>query len=249
MFDLLSTVELTASAALVVAAFAVAFGPDTRTRLRLTAALAAWFVVVVVLAATQALHYETGPGAPALGLAVVLPIGLLAIALLRIPTLRTGLDQAPLVLLTAVHAVRILGVSFVLLYDDGRLPAPFAPVAGWGDIAIGLTALPVAWLVASRGPAWRPVLLTWNALGLADLATAVTLGVLSTPGPLHLIRNEPATGLMATLPWLIIPAFLVPLLVTTHLAIFYRLAYAGSPVVSKGSHNGLSDIRTVNATT
>jgi hypothetical protein len=29
---------------------------------------------------------------------------------------------------------------------------------------------------------------------------------------------------MTTLPWLLIPGFLVPLLATAHLAIFYRLA-------------------------
>jgi hypothetical protein len=53
----------------------------------------------------------------------------------------------PLWLLVGVHTVRLLGVSFIILFAAGRLPAPFAPVAGWGDIFVGATAIPVAWLV------------------------------------------------------------------------------------------------------
>ena len=33
---------------------------------------------------------------------------------------------------------------------DGRLPAPFAPSAGWGDVAVGAFALPVALMAAHR---------------------------------------------------------------------------------------------------
>ena len=57
----------------------------------------------------------------------------------------------PLPALVAAHAVRVLGIFFLILHAQGRLPAPFAPTAGWGDIVIGATALPVAWLVAARG--------------------------------------------------------------------------------------------------
>ena len=223
MFELVGAVELTASAAIVVAAVAIGFGRDAAMRGRLAIALGAWFVVVVALAATQALHYEHGIGSPGIGLAVGLPIVVLSVSLFRLLPLRQGVEQVSLSLLTAVHAVRILGMSFVLLHTQGRLPAPFAPVAGWGDIAVGVAALPVAWLVARRVAGWRGVLLVWNAIGLADLATAVTLGTLSAPGPLYFLTAEPATGLMSTLPWLIIPAFLVPILATTHLVIFYRL--------------------------
>ena len=68
------------------------------------------------------------------------------------------------------------------------------------------------------------MLTAWNLFGLADLIAAVTLGVLSSPGPLRRIFAEPGAGLMTSLPWLLIPGFLVPLLITVHLAIFYRLA-------------------------
>lgn len=223
MFDLVSAVELTASAAIVVAVVSIGFGRNAATRGRLAVVLGIWFVTVVILAATEALQSERGIGSLGIGLAVGIPIVVLLLSLFRVPSLRQGLEHVSLTLLTAVHAVRILGVSFVVLYAEGRLPAPFAPVAGWGDITIGLAAVPVAWMVAKQMAGWRGVLLVWNALGLADLVAAVTLGTLSSPGPLHLIAAEPATGLMSTLPWLLIPGFLVPLLATIHLVIFYRV--------------------------
>ncbi|OXC72029.1 hypothetical protein [Caballeronia sordidicola] len=36
-----------------------------------------------------------------------------------------------------------------------RQPARFALTAGRGDVLIGVTALPVAYLAAIKGPAWR----------------------------------------------------------------------------------------------
>jgi Na+/pantothenate symporter len=60
-------------------------------------------------------------------------------------------------------------------------------------------------------------------LGVADLVTAVTLGATSSPGPLQLFHNGPSAAIMANLPWVLIPCFLVPLFLVVHLCIFYRL--------------------------
>ena len=137
--------------------------------------------------------------------------------------LRKGWNEAPLAILVGVHAVRILGVSFLILEAGKRLPAPFAPAAGWGDIIAGVAAIPVAWMVYRQASGWRAALTAWNVFGIADLVSAVSLGVLSSPGPIRMIFAEPGTGLMTTLPWLLIPGYLVPLLFILHLAIFQRL--------------------------
>src|SRR5204863_9066419 len=134
--DLLSSIELTASAAIVIAALSITFGSNAATRIRLAAWLSAWFVVVVILAATRALSYEHGLGTPCLGLAVALPIAILCAAVARIKSLREGFHRAPLWLLIGVHTVRLLGI-FYCSVRSCRLPAPFAPVAGWGDIFVG----------------------------------------------------------------------------------------------------------------
>jgi hypothetical protein len=52
---------------------------------------------------------------------------------------------------------------------------------------------------------------------------AVTLGATSSPGPIQLFRGEPSSAIMSTLPWVLIPCFLVPSLAFIHLCTFYRL--------------------------
>jgi hypothetical protein len=229
-FDVLSGVLLTACAAIVVSVLCAVIGRDTMRRAGLALILGAWFVLVVILAATGALGSDHGIGTPGLGLAVALPIVLMSIALLRAPSLRQSIMGVSLAALVVVHIVRVLGVDFLILQAAGRLPAPFAPTAGWGDIVTGLAAAPVAWMVHRRAAGWRGALLAWNLFGLLDLVAAVSLGVLSAPGPLRRIFAEPGSGLMTTLPWLLIPGFLVPLLFTSHLAIFYRLARSSRSV-------------------
>jgi len=226
--DLVGSILLTLSAAIATAVLVIGFGSDSRARIRIAAGLALWFGLVVVLAATGLLHDQPEIGVPGLGIALVLPMVILAVRTLRSPALRQRLDSIPISMLVGVNIIRAFGAVFVILYAADRLPAPFAPVAGWGDIFIGLTAIPVAWLAHRKGAAAHSTILLWNTLGLLDLIAAVGLGVASSPGPIRLIFAEPAADIMTTLPWLLIPTFLVPLLASTHLAVFYRLRTAGT---------------------
>jgi hypothetical protein len=63
----------------------------------------------------------------------------------------------------------------------------------------------------------------WNLFGAADLITAVSLGVLSAPGsPLQLFAIAGAP-IMTTLPWVLIPGYLVPILFMTHVLMLVQL--------------------------
>src|SRR5256885_4180286 len=178
--DLIGSVELTSSAAIVIAALSIGFGSNAPARIRIAAWLSAWFVIVAILAATRALYYERALGAPSLGIAVALPIAVLCIPGGCVQPLHDALHRVPLWLLVGVHAVRLLGISFIILYAAGRLPAPFAPVAGWGDIFVGAMAAPVAWLAYRQIANARAIVWTWNLIGIADLIAAVGLGVMSS---------------------------------------------------------------------
>lgn len=224
--DLVGAIELTASAAIVITALSIGFGSNPLMRVRIAAWLSAWFVLVVVLAATRSLYYDHGLGVPGLGIAVALPIAILCITVARAKSLRENFQRVPLWLHIGVHTVRLLGINFIILYAADRLPAPFAPVAGWGDIFVGATAPLVAWLAYRQTTNAGAIAWIWNAIGAADLIAAVGLGATSSPGPLRLIFAEPSSAIMTTLPWLLIPGFLVPLLFTLHIAIFVRLAAA-----------------------
>ena len=222
MFDILSTAELTVGASIVVGFLSLAMARTTAGRAIVLVALGAWFASVLAIGATGALS-PAGGGAPALGLVVILPIVALVWAYFALPSVRTAMAATPLPALIAVNAVRLLGFTFLILYAEGRLPAPFAPSAGWGDVFIGATALPVAWTVWRFGARARPLAFAWNALGVADLVIALTLGPLSAPGPLQIFAGPPDSSPMTTLPWLIIPGFLVPCLMFLHVVIFTRL--------------------------
>jgi hypothetical protein len=226
-FDLLGAVALTASAAIMIALLAASYAGPPLLRIGIGAALGLWFALIAALGAAGAFGQARGLGTPGVGLAVLLPVLVLGLAKRRVAGLRSALDAAPIELLVGVNFVRVLGAFFILLYADGRLPAPFAPVAGWGDILIGATALPLAWAIGKQIPGWWPATLAWNTLGLADLLAAISLGITSAPdSPLRLFHDGPSTVIMTDLPWVLIPAFLVPLLILTHIAVFYRLAAA-----------------------
>ena len=221
MFDLIGAIELTVGAAILIGGLA-AIQPEPAARLRVAVVLGAWFALVVVAAA---FHLFERLGPPALGVAVLAPVIALAYGGLRSPAVNAAMLAAPLALLIGIHVMRVPGIDFVLLYANNRLPAPFAPAAGWGDFFIGVTALPVAWLAVRQAPGWRAVTLGWNALGLLDLVNAIGLGLTSAEGsPVRIFFGEPSTAIMAGLPWVLVPAFLVPLLIAIHLAVFYRLA-------------------------
>ncbi len=109
---------------------------------------------------------------------------------------------------------------FVILYLQGFLPGIFALPAGWGDFAIGITAPLVAWFW--RRPYPRKMFVVWNVLGVLDLVTAVTLGVLASATPVGVLAGDVTTRLMGMFPLSLIPTFFVPLLIIGHLIALSR---------------------------
>ena len=132
--------------------------------------------------------------------------------------------------------------SFEVLCAVGRLPYTFAHSAGWGDLATGVLATPVIWAIRHHVTGWRWFTAAWNVLGLADLLAAVTLGVGSAPGsPLRFIYEAPGSGAIVTFPWVLVPAFFVPLYMLTHVAIFAHLA-APARTSERGSSRAMGPI-------
>jgi hypothetical protein len=169
---------------------------------------------------------------------VLIPIVVLSLLVLGTAHGRDLVRRVPMAALVGVHSVRILGITFVLLYWAKRLPAPFAPTAGWGDVAVGLLAMPLAlMLLRNEAATPRGWIVAWNLLGLTDLVVAVTLGATSTPGPIRLFHGEPSSAIMANLPWILIPCFLVPSLAFMHLCTFYRLRVPAPAKRSEGLHS------------
>jgi hypothetical protein len=113
-------------------------------------------------------------------------------------------------ILTSVQVWRIVGFTFVLLQARNVLPAIFAWPAGYGDMFIGVTAGFAAWKLAE--PAHRGKFIFWQALGILDLVTAVSLGTTA-----RLLDPQGASmAAMTVLPLSLIPTFFVPLFMMLH---------------------------------
>jgi hypothetical protein len=242
MIDVVGAITLGVLALATIGVLVLSSPVAPAVRWRLAACAGAWLTAVTALAAAG-VFADAGLGTPAIGLAVVAPVLILTASAWGVPLLRRLALEIPPAALVAVNGGRLLGIFFLLLHADGRLPRTFATSAGWGDIAVGALALPLAWLVQRRATGWRGLLLAWNTLGFVDLVVAVTLGVGSAPAmPLRFILEEPGSGLMGVLPWLLIPGFLVPVYLLTHLALFAQLR-AGSAARDAGPRRPIQEVR------
>jgi hypothetical protein len=222
LFDMISAIELAASAAVVAAWLSFNLSQNPDGRLRAAAALGLWFLLVIILGATNALGAERA-GPIGLAVAVTAPIAALCYLFFAVAGARAAIMATPIWAMIALNVIRALGVAFVILYAQDRLPAPFAPSAGFGDIFVGVTAIPLALFASRSGPRANRLILAWNIVGFLDLVFAVGFGATSSPGPIQVFVGPPTSQIMTTLPWLIIPGFLVPIFQALHIVIFYRL--------------------------
>lgn len=228
MLDVIGAVSLTGLSAWLVATLAVSGDTPPWHRRALPIAGATWFVVALGLAAAGT--FSRPPfGTVALGAAVAAPLVAGLVFLARSRHGRQAALGIPLATLVGVHVGRLLGVFFLVLHAAGRLPSAFALTAGWGDILVAAAALPVAWAVHRGRAGWWWIAAVWNTLAIADLVTALTLGVGSAPGsPVRFIFEPPGSAAISTLPWALVPTFLVPFYMLTNLMIFGRLAAAAA---------------------
>jgi hypothetical protein len=167
---------------------------------------------------------------PLLPLAIFLPVIIGAPLLLLSKRVGQVLDAVPSTWLVAIQLYRVFGSFFLVAGLQGALPGVFALPAGIGDVLTGLFAMPAAIAVATGTAQGRKAAITWNIFGLADLAVAVTLGAITSPGPFQLIVPDvPSIGAGAY-PNVLTPAFVVPSSILLHALSLRQLYRAIQPV-------------------
>ena len=201
-------------------AHALSTQPTNSIRNLTLAILVVWFLLAVAGSLLGVFDSEPRPPLP-LGLAAVIPVALFAVCYLTSVRFQALVWSLNLRLLTLAQTWRVGGIVFLILYQHGALPGVFAIPAGWGDIAIGITAPIVAWYW--RRPFPSKTFIVWNVLGSLDLVMAVSLGVLASATPVGVLAGDVTTRLMGQFPLSLIPTFFVPLLLIFHLISLSRV--------------------------
>jgi hypothetical protein len=194
-------------------------------RARLWLIVGGWAAAAAVFALSGVMRQMPPPAIPIM---ILVAMATSLVVVRRSPAVHAVLASAPLWPFVLAHAVRApIGVAFLWLGVRGELHPMFVTIAGWGDIAAGLGAIVAA--VAATRARGRAIVFGWNALGLADI-----LVVLVTAQRILLFDGGiPAMAGLLGFPGPMLPSFVVPLVILTHILVFWRLRLRDRSNVAK----------------
>ena len=155
-------------------------------------------------------------------MAVLFTLTLVA-AFTYVPSARAWFDSLPVRGIVALHITRFVGIWFLVLSAQGVLSPLFAERAGIGDIIAASWALVLVAIGAPTSGGRRMAYLAWNTVGLLDLII-----VLLTAGQVVNQHLVPGVELLLKLPLSLLPTFIVPILVASHILTYRRLKSAAA---------------------
>ena len=199
------------------------------TWLVISISLTIWHGVAWVIVARGLLL----PGAttiPLLPIMIVVPTALVIALIWRSSRIATLLDAMPASWLVGLQVYRVIGGVFLVNWVMGTTPGLFAIPAGTGDVITGLLALPAAIALASGKADSTRSAIIWNVIGITDLVVAVTLGALTSPGPLQRFAFDNPNMVTGAYPIAIIPAFTVPTSLVLHALSLRQLLRRSRPL-------------------
>jgi hypothetical protein len=182
-----------------------------------------WFLLIVFFG-TQGGFTNFSQFPPNVAVAISFP-PIVALLLLRSSWLQEVVRKIPHRLIIGIQAYRIIGSIFFLTLIQKTLPLVFALPTGILDTLIGFAAPFVAEQYVKKGN--TNVALLWNIIGLADFAYSVTLGLISAPTIIQLVKLSPGPEALGTMPLAIITSFGVPLSIILHMFSLAKLSWEG----------------------
>jgi hypothetical protein len=191
----------------------------------LSALLIGWQALAQYLGSANAYlaTLENPPAVPTILFGLLIPLAVAALGLWRSESIANLVSAIPLHWLVAAQVYRIGGGLFLKLWADGRLPWQFALPAGIGDVTTGIVAVVLAAQLARNAIAARRATYAWCLFGMADLAVAIAMGAMTSPGRAHLLAFEAPNLLMTAYPLVMVPTFAVPLALMLHGLVLLRL--------------------------
>lgn len=191
--------------------------------IRISLYLFTWVVAVLCVAYSNILVPRVEQNFPLLAVLIIGPTLLGSFLLFKSKNALAVLLATPLHLLATIQVYRVIGVVFLLLQDDGLLPAYFATSTGWGDIFVGVTAPIVGYLLWKDAKAFRFVGLAWCVVGIGDLLLVLYKAATSAPGPLQSTSFELPTVIIGYFPFTVIPLLIVPISLILHVQMMRKI--------------------------
>lgn len=190
----------------------------------ITLGIGLWFILILVASISEIFAYSSGQPPVLVLMAVTMPVLLYAVLYYSNSVFRAWVLALDIRRLVLLHSWRMIGMGFIFLFFQDRLPALFAFPAGLGDAmaAIGAVILGIT-LYENREPVPRRRIWLWNAFGLIDFIIAVSLGVLTRTNEILYVEGQAGSDIMGSFPLVMIPGFFVPFYIIIHLVIFAQL--------------------------
>jgi hypothetical protein len=202
---------------------AVRYSPSSKRSANLIlAGLAIWLVIQAVLSGNG--FYNNTQTLPPRLVAAVLPPLLVIIFLFSSKTGRRFIDGLPLQTLTWLNTVRIpveIGLYFLCYYKV--IPELMTFEGRNFDIFSGITAPLIAWFGFVKRKLPKNIILIWNIICLLLVLNVVTNGILAAPSRFQQLAFDQPNIAVLYFPFIWLPAFIVPLVIFTHLVSIRRL--------------------------
>jgi hypothetical protein len=180
-----------------------------------------WMAFVAATALTG-FYRATGTLPPHLLLALAPPLIVIATLFLN-DRGRRFVDRMNLKWLILLHFIRVLvEINLFWLYLHKQVPRLLTFEGGNLDILSGLTA-PLIYWAYETGRIQRRGLLIWNSLCFLALMNAVGRALLSAPFRFQMFGFSQPTIAILSFPYVMLPAFIVPAVLLSHLSIYRRL--------------------------
>lgn len=190
--------------------------PSTPARTRSVLLGAAIWLAAATVVSLAGLPQKLTPPAPQI-VVLVLTLALLSFSRLYAP-FRAWIVSVDLRALVGVHLLRaIAGAGFLWAASHTSLSPEFAKMAGYGDIIVAILGLAVIILVRPTRPDAPLVYVVWNTIGLIDIMlVVVTASRIAAADPAAMKQ-------LVHPPFALLPLFLVPIVIASHVWIFERL--------------------------
>jgi hypothetical protein len=173
-----------------------------------------WFLLALIVGATGLLASIPPPFPQTVLISLVI---FLLLLLWKSTVFRDWSLNIDIRTLLLIHLTRFVGIYFLILYSRGELPYDFAVIGGWGDIIVAATSLLVMLFSPTGGLVGIVIYFVWNLFGFIDiLFVVITAGrfAISDPNSMMALTNLPLS---------LLPTFIVPIIIYSHVVILIRL--------------------------